>query len=215
MNRLLTGASLALIATPALAHHPLAGAPMETAWHGVLSGIGHPILGFDHLFFIIAVGIAATFTGRALTAPLGFVAGMLAGCFLVMGGVALPAVELVIAASLVIAGGILMAGRALSTTLCAALFGALGLFHGWAFGETIAGQEGGMGADVIGGYLAGLAVTQWALAVGAGWTATRLLGAAEAQAIPARLAGGLVAGAGAFLVLESLEGAAFSALGIG
>ena len=56
MKRILATAALALTATPALAHHPLAGAPMETFTHGMLSGIGHPILGFDHLFFIIAVG---------------------------------------------------------------------------------------------------------------------------------------------------------------
>ncbi len=213
MKKLLTTV-FALAATPALAHHPLAGAPMETFTHGVLSGVGHPILGFDHLFFIVAVGIAAAFTGRALTAPLGFVAGMLGGCFLVMGGVALPAVELVIAASLVIAGAVLMSGRALSLVVCMALFGALGVFHGWAFGATLTGQEGGVGGMVVLGYLIGLAATQWAIAVGAGWAISRL-GAMAADAMPARLAGGVVAGAGAFLVLEAAEGAAFAALGLG
>ena len=212
MKKLLT-AAFALAATPALAHHPLAGAPMETFKHGVLSGIGHPILGFDHLFFIIAVGIAAAFTGRALSAPLGYVAGMIGGCFLVMGGVGLPAVELMIAASLVIAGVVLMSGRALSVTACVGLFGALGVFHGWAFGGTITGQEAGMGTSVILGYLIGLAAIQWAVAVGAGWTIARL-GAVAADAMPARLAGGMVAGAGAFLVLEAAEGAAFAALGL-
>lgn len=207
-------AALALTATPAFAHHPLAGAPMETFAQGVLSGIGHPILGFDHLFFIIAVGIAAVFTGRALSAPLGFVGGMLGGCALVLAGIALPAVELVIAISLVIAGAVLMSGRAMGLVQCVALFGALGVFHGWAFGGALTGQEGGVGGMVVVGYLIGLAVIQWALAVGAGWSITRL-GAAAADAIPARLAGGVVAGAGAFLVLEAAEAAAFTALGLG
>ncbi|MFK7945002.1 MAG: HupE/UreJ family protein [Paracoccaceae bacterium] len=213
MKKLLI-AAFALTTTPALAHHPLAGAPMETFTHGVLSGVGHPILGFDHLFFIVAVGIVAMFTGRALTAPLGYVAGMLAGCFLIMGGIALPAVELVIAASLIVAGGILMTGRGLGLKMCIALFGALGLFHGWAFGQSITGQEGSLGSAVVLGYLMGLAVIQWAVAAGAGWAISRL-GAAAADAMPARLAGGLVAGAGLFLVLEAAEGAAFSALGLG
>jgi urease accessory protein len=213
MKRLLT-AIFALAATPALAHHPLAGAPMETFSQGVLSGIGHPILGFDHLFFIIAVGIAAVFTGRALTAPLGFVAGMLGGVALILSGVALPAVELVIALSLLIAGAVLMSGRGLSLAVCVALFAGLGLFHGWAFGESLAAQEAGIGGGVIIGYLLGLAATQWAIAVGAGWAIARL-GAAAADAMPARLAGGLVAGAGAFLVLEVAESAAFAALGLG
>ena len=51
--------TLTFAAAPALAHHPLGGMPMETFTHGVLSGIGHPLLGFDHLFFVIAMGVAA------------------------------------------------------------------------------------------------------------------------------------------------------------
>lgn len=214
MKRILA-AALALTATPALAHHPLAGAPMETFTHGVLSGIGHPILGFDHLFFIIAVGIAAVFTGRSLTAPLGYVAGMLAGVALILGGVALPAVELVIALSLLIVGAILMTGRGLALPTALVLFGLLGVFHGWAFGVSLAGQEAAVGGGVIVGYLIGLAVTQWLIAIAAGYAMRKVWGAVSADAIQSRLAGGLVAGVGAFLVLEAAEGAAFSALGLG
>ncbi len=214
MKRILA-AALALTATPALAHHPLAGAPMETFTHGVLSGIGHPILGFDHLFFIIAVGIAAVFTGRSLTAPLGYVAGMLAGVALILGGVALPAVELVIALSLLIVGAILMTGRGLALPTALVLFGLLGVFHGWAFGVSLAGQEAALGGGVIVGYLIGLAVTQWLIAIAAGYAMRKVWGAVSADAIQSRLAGGLVAGVGAFLVLEAAEGAAFSALGLG
>ncbi len=218
MKRLTTAAAAALLASPllatqALAHHPLAGAPMETMAHGLLSGIGHPVLGFDHLFFVAAVGIVAAFTGRPLVAPLGLVVGMLAGCALIVAGVGLPAVEVAIALSLVVAGVVLMRGRALGPATAVALFGVLGLFHGWAFGETIVGQEGGMAAPVVAGYLIGLAATQWAIAVGAGWAVARL--ARTADALQPRLAGGLVAGAGTLLVLEAAEGAAFAALGIG
>ncbi len=205
--------AIPLLATPALAHHAMGGAPMETLGQGLLSGVGHPVLGFDHLFFVAAVGIAAAFSGRPLTAPLGYVAGMLAGCALVVSGVALPGIEAVIALSLVVAGAVLMRGRALGAPAAMALFGFFGLFHGWAFGGTITGQEGGMAAPVIAGYLLGLAATQWAMAVGAGWLARRV--AASAEAVGPRLAGGVVAGAGALLVLEAGEGAAFAALGIG
>jgi urease accessory protein len=218
MKRLTAAATAALLATPfpatqALAHHPMGGAPMETLAQGLLSGMGHPVLGFDHLFFVAAVGIVAAFTGGRMVAPLGYVAGMIAGCALIVAGVALPAVELVIALSLVVAGVVLMRGRALGLHAAVALFGALGLFHGWALGETIVGQEGGMAAPVVAGYLIGLAVTQWTIAVAAGWAVSRL--ARSAEALQPRLAGGLVAGAGALLVLERAEGAAFAALGIG
>ncbi len=215
MKKTLIAVAAALAATPALAHHPLNGMPMETFAHGVLSGAGHPVLGFDHLFFIIAVGIAALFTGRALTAPAGYITGMLGGCALVMGGVALPAVEFVIALSLVIAGAILMSGRALSLVAAVGLFGALGLFHGWAFGGAITGQEGGAATAVIAGYLIGLAAVQWIIAIAAGKLIARLMDTLDATALPARLAGGMVAGAGVFLVLEAAEGSAFAALGWG
>jgi urease accessory protein len=205
----------ALASVPAQAHHAMGGEPLTTFGEGVLSGVFHPVLGFDHLFFVAAVGVIALFTGRPLLAPLGFIAGVLGGCFLIMAGIALPLVELAIAASLVIVGALLMAGRALGLAPAMALFAALGAFHGWAYGETITGQEGGMGAAVVAGYLIGLAAIQWAMAVAAGRAVRAMLKAGGAEAIRARLAGAVVAGVGAFLVLEFAEGAAFAALGIG
>ena len=60
---LIAAGALLSLTTPALAHHPLGGLPMDTFAHGLLSGIGHPMLGFDHLFFIALIGIAALYTG--------------------------------------------------------------------------------------------------------------------------------------------------------
>jgi len=74
MKKILFSAVALLVTTaPALAHHPLAGQPMETFSQGLLSGIGHPLLGFDHLFFVIAVGVAALYTGFARTAPAAYI----------------------------------------------------------------------------------------------------------------------------------------------
>ncbi len=70
MQKIMVTATLVLLSTPTLAHHPLAGMPMKTLSHGILSGIGHPLLGFDHLFFVMLVGIAAIFTRRRMLAPL-------------------------------------------------------------------------------------------------------------------------------------------------
>ncbi len=215
MNRFLLAAAGALIASPALAHHPLGGMPMTTFAHGLLSGVGHPVLGFDHLFFILAVGVAALFTGRALIAPLAFVAAMLVGVLVVLTGVQLPFVEPVIVLSLLVLGGLLARGRALSLPAACALFAVLGVFHGWAFGESLAGNEGGAPFVVTVGYLIGLAATQWAIAVGFGMVVSKVWNADRADAIPARLSGAVVAGVGAFLALETLEGAAFAAMGLG
>jgi urease accessory protein len=196
-----------------MAHHPLAGQPMESFADGALSGIGHPILGFDHLFFVIAVGIASLFTGRALTAPLAFVIATLVGVGAIVAGVQLPLVEYVIAFSLIALGGILLSGHSVGLARMLCVFAIAGLFHGWAFGETIVGQES-LHANVLMGYLFGLMLIQWSVAVGAGFLVVSSLKVLDVANARARVIGGMVAGAGAVFLLEGLETALFSALGL-
>lgn len=204
---------VSVVPTLALAHHPLGGMPMETFAHGILSGIGHPVLGFDHLFFVALVGVAALYTGRALLSPFAYIAAMLAGCLLMGLGVGLPAKEVVIGLSLLTLGYVVLSGRALTLPLAVAIFGGFGLFHGSAFGEAIAGQEAAMGGHILFGYLIGLGVVQYTISVGAGWVVHRLWKATEAAAVQARLAGAVVAGAGLFLTMENAEGLVFQLMG--
>jgi len=216
MKKTLPGAlALLSIATPALAHHPLAGQPMETFSHGLLSGIGHPLLGFDHLFFVVAVGVAALYTGFARSAPAAYILAMLAGCLMMAGGIGLPAKEAVIGFSLLAVGYLVLSGRALSMPVALSVFAVFGLFHGSAFGDSIATQESSIGGSVMIGYLLGLGAIQYLIALGSGWTVKNLFNATEATAINARLTGALVAGMGVFLTLENVEGVIFAALGIG
>ena len=61
-----------LAATPALAHHPFGmpeGSGM-TAWQGVISGIGHPLLGPDHLLFLLAIALVGLSQPRRWVLPL-------------------------------------------------------------------------------------------------------------------------------------------------
>lgn len=211
MKKLFT-AALALAATPALAHHPLGGMEMQTFAHGILSGVGHPVLGFDHLFFVIAIGIAALFTARRFATPAAYIAAMTIGCGLMYAGVALPMKEAVIAVSLLVLGGAVLSGRALGTTAALVLFAGFGLFHGSAFGDALAAQEGGVGGGVLIGYLIGLAAVQYLVAIASGYAAEKVLGATNAAAVNARLAGAMIAGVGVFLVLETVEGPVLSAL---
>ncbi|MEX1082385.1 MAG: HupE/UreJ family protein [Halofilum sp. (in: g-proteobacteria)] len=187
---------------------------MSTFGHGLMSGIGHPMLGFDHLFFVLAVGVAAAFTGRAYAAPMGYIGAMLAGCVLMTAGVALPGIEYAIVGSLLIIGYLMLSGRALAFGPAIALFALAGLFHGSAFGGAMAAAEAGSTAAVLTGYLIGLGLIQYAVAAGAAWVTRNVWHAADASAIQPRLAGAAVAGAGLFLALETVEGALFSALGI-
>jgi len=215
MKKTIFGALLlSAFATPALAHHPLAGQAMETFTHGLLSGIGHPLLGFDHLFFVVAVGIAALYTGFSRLAPAAYIVAMLAGCVMMSFGIGLPLKEVVIGASLLVVGGIILSGRSLGLASAMAIFAIFGLFHGSAFGETIATQETAVGGSVLIGYLIGLGILQYGIAVAAGWVVKGLFKASEAVAVNARLAGAVVAGMGLFLTLENLEGYALAAVGL-
>ena len=213
MKRLLAALTM-LIATPALAHHPLGDMQMETFAHGVLSGIGHPVLGFDHLFFVVIVGVTAMLTGRKYSAPMAYIVTMLLGCLMMSLGIGLPLKETVIALSLLVVGYIVLSGRGAALAPAMIAFAAFGLFHGSAFGDSMAAQESGVGSAVLIGYLIGLGVVQYVIALASGLFMEKVLGTVEASSLNARLAGAAVAGVGLFLTMEALEGPALVALGL-
>src|SRR3546814_7675777 len=95
---------LAASAGPALAHHAMGGETPDTLAAGLISGLAHPVIGIDHLAFVIAAGIAAAFTQSRLLAPLAFIVATVAGCLLLVAGITLPAVEIVVAASVLVLG---------------------------------------------------------------------------------------------------------------
>lgn len=106
MRRLLT-LILPAAAGPAAARHAMDGAPMLTVGQGLVSGLVHPVLGADHLAFVLVAGVAAGLAGSPLRAPLAFVAALLAGGLL--GPV--PGGEALVALSLPGLGAVLAAGR--------------------------------------------------------------------------------------------------------
>lgn len=215
MTAALAASVFTLGAFPAAAHHPLAGMPMETFTHGLLSGAGHPLLGFDHLFFAALVGVAAACAGRIKSAPLACIAAMAAGCALAGGGAVLPGAEVMIALSLLVLGAVVAWGRKLNLPAVLVLFAGFGAFHGAAFGGALAGYESAAPGAVLGGYLLGLGVVQYAVALGAGYAVRALAksaGALHSTAAP-RIAGAMAAGAGLYLTLEHAEGAVLTALG--
>ncbi len=192
----------------ALAHHPMGGATPTTFWHGFLSGVGHPIIGLDHFAFVVAVGLASAFLAGRYLLPLFFVAGTVVGCLLVANGVALPAAELVIAASVLVLGAIVMSATALSASVLAILFAAAGLFHGGAYAEAIIGAE----QTPLLAYLVAFSLTQYAIAVAVMALARSVWRAGSAAALHPRLAGAVVAGIGATFMIEHIEGLLFKAV---
>ena len=207
MKKLSLAAAFALLSTSAFAHHPMGGKTPSTMTEGLLSGIGHPVLGLDHLAFVVAVGIAAVALGSRFVLPLFFIAATLAGTGLHLMAINLPLVEFVIAASVAAAGLLIASGKKLPLAVFAALFAVAGLFHGHAYGEAIFGAE----TTPVVAYLAGFGVTQYAISVVAGTVVYDLIGKAQSfvSNVPARVAGGMVAGAGLMLVGEHAISAAF------
>jgi urease accessory protein len=192
MLRLLTLAAV-LAPAAALAHHPMGGATPATLWQGFASGVGHPVIGFDHLAFIIGMAMLALLTKAPRIMPLAFVAACVIGTLIHLQAVTLPAAELVIAASVLLVGALGLAGARLPVAAAAALFAAAGVFHGYAYGEAVVGAE----TTPILAYLIGFAVTQCAIAWGLQLLAERSARMAEWIKAGAGLAVGVGA---AFLV---------------
>ena len=71
-------AALALALTVATvlsaqAHHVMGGRTPETFMQGLLSGLAHPVIGLDHLAFIVAMGVAAGVATLNLAIPVVFI----------------------------------------------------------------------------------------------------------------------------------------------
>jgi urease accessory protein len=195
---LLVAAIIAAFPQIASAHHAMDGETPSTLAEGLLSGIAHPVIGFDHLAFVVAVGIAAAFTAQRNILPLAFVLATIAGTALHLAAFDLPMVETVIAASVVLAGFMILSGREVSPILLAALFVVGGIFHGYAYGESIVGAE----TSPLVTYLLGFALVQYVIAIAAGAIVVQTIGAGKKafENTAYRITGGMVAGAGLFIL---------------
>lgn len=198
---------LMLSAFPALAHHPMGGTTPTTFFEGLASGIGHPVIGIDHLAFVILVGLAAAANGARLLLPAAFAVSTLLGCGLHLADVSLPWVELVVSGSVILLGFVLLAGAELALPKALLLSVLAGLFHGWAYGEAILGAED----TPLVAYLAGFGATQFVIAAAVAALALHLGKAASTQPqIGRRLTAAICAGVGVAVMLETIEAMAFA-----
>ena len=210
MTRIFATATLFLLTSlsSAFAHHPLGGDTPTTLMHGLLSGIGHPVIGFDHLAFVIAVGLLAAFQRNRVLMPAGFVIATMIGTMVTLSAATLPMAEIVITLSVLAAGVMVMRGKLADLVPTTVIVAVAGLFHGWAYGAAVIGAE----TTPIIGYLAGMAMVQMVIALGVGAGARAIWQAAGASAIQARLAGAVVAGVGLTYLVENVEGMLFSGM---
>ena len=131
--------ALLLIASPAFAHHPfgMGDSGALTVWQGLLSGLGHPLLGPDHLLFLLALGFVGLQRPLRWVLPLLAIGlgGSLLSQFIPLPDAVAPWAEALVSLSLAVEGLI-----ALSMAPAAWLLPLFGL-HGFLLGSTIVGAE--------------------------------------------------------------------------
>jgi urease accessory protein len=182
----LVGLALA-IAQTASAHHLMGGEMPGSTWQGLLSGLGHPIIGIDHAAFVIACGMMAQVFDRPYLLPLLFVAGTVFGCLLHVQGYALSWSEPAITLTIAVAAIALAMHARPPPIVIAPLLTVAGALHGYAYGESVVGSE----TTPLTAYIIGFAVIQYCIAVGSG-AVLRLVIARNFVSEPAaiRLVGG-------------------------
>lgn len=192
-----------LMASPAFAHHPLDGKLPSNFFEGFMSGLGHPVIGLDHLAFIIAVGLIAVNRVWGWLVPLAFVVASMAGTGIHLQSLDLPLPEVMISLSVVILGGLLAWGRNVNLWALGAIAAAAGVFHGYAYGESVVGAE----MTPIVAYLLGFGLIQAGIALGARAIAQTLSKTNPAElALKLRFIGFAIAGFGAAFLASAVLG---------
>lgn len=176
-----------VLQTPALAHHVMGGQMPQTFMQGLLSGLGHPVIGLDHFAAILGIGILAGIAGRGIVPVLAFSAAVIAGVAVHLGKVDLPSGELLVGLTTLAIGALVLLRQTIRPGLAAALFAIAGLVHGYALGESIVGAE----PTPIVAYLAGLFVIQTVIGTTA-YAVTLQLGKWPARAMALSTVGVLV-----------------------
>lgn len=195
-----------LLTAPALAHHPTGNQTPSTFIEGFLSGLGHPVIGLDHLAFVIAVGLLAATRVKGVTLPIAFVIAALFGTGIHLAEISLPWAEFWISASVLAIGLLIALGSQIPTLALAVLAGFAGIFHGYAYGESIIGAT----TAPLMAYLLGFTTIQLVIALGAFWIGRRGLEfktASEYQAAShLRKAGWAIGGMGLALTYSQVLG---------
>jgi urease accessory protein len=129
-----------LLSTPVRAHL------LEGEAGGFLSGLQHPISGWDHILAMVSVGLWGAQLGAPAIwlLPVTFPIVMAFGGFLGLVGVPFPSVEIGIALSALLLGAAVMTQWRPPLLAAAALVGVFALFHGHAHGAELPPGESGL-----------------------------------------------------------------------
>ncbi len=146
-----------VLVDPVFAHHPFGmGDSSElSSWQALLSGVGHPLLGPDHLLFMLGIAFVGLKRNKQWLFPL--LAVGLSGSALVqlqpLPDLFVPWAEALVSLSLAIEGLIVL--NCLSSKWLLPMFA----LHGYLLGSTIVGAE----STPLLGYFLGLLLAQGTL----------------------------------------------------
>ncbi len=117
--------------------------PMISTGSGLLSGLLHPVLGFDHLLAMIAVGLLSVQLGarHVWTLPAAFVVFLMVGGLMGLSGIPLIQVEGIIAASVLILGAAIASDTGIASKFAYPMVAIFAIFHGHAHGEEVPNLE--------------------------------------------------------------------------
>lgn len=196
--RFCLGLACGLVPFAALAHHVMEGAMPVTLAEGLLSGLGHPIIGLDHFLFVLALGVLCWHMHVGLRAIGSFLGASLLGIALHLALIGIPGNESLVALSLLAVGISLWSGKSGSRRSLIVPAAIAGIFHGYAFGESIVGAE----TAVLLSYLFGLVVIQSLIGAAAYWAAKTIARRIATSQNYSKWIGALIScfGAGFFLL---------------
>jgi urease accessory protein len=145
------------------AHHFMENQLPQTLAQGFLSGLAHPVIGVDHLAFIIATGFILALVKHGVSGVIAFTLGSLLGAVLHLTGFGLAGGEVMVALSVILIGGVMVSGRRLNLGWLGGGLILAGIFHGYAYAESIFGAE----PMPLSGYLIGFCSVQLGIGVAA------------------------------------------------
>ena len=165
LKRLVIGLSLSigllLVAFPASAHHGMGEELPTDFFQGFISGIAHPLIGIDHFAFVVSVGLLAATQQKGIFIPISFVLAAMLGTGIHLAGFNTSGVELWVSGSVLLFGILLSLKNRPNTTTIVLLSAIAGIFHGYAYGESIFGAE----STPLLAYLLGFTVIQLVVAM--------------------------------------------------
>jgi urease accessory protein len=195
-------ASFILSIQPAMAHHAMDGKTPTNFAQGFLSGLAHPVIGVDHLAFVVAIGLLAAVTTQGIMLIPAFLLAAACGTGVHLLSLDLPAPEILISLSVIALGALLVWNQKLPISILLGLAAFAGLFHGYAYGEAIIGAE----ATSTMAYLLGFTAIQLIIALlakTAGEWATRVT---QSTTSWSRLSGGAICLVGTVFLASAIAG---------